>query len=223
MRWSGAWQINADEDPRRRLPCRIVRRANLRERRRSGVSFPARCVRGRRIRSPGNRGDGTAQRRGEYLRRVAWRRREIVVPRLYKPPSSFSPSEISRFSEAGHLIAFGQSTGTCDDRPGVSTNPSVLTSTNRPRVSRIRNQRFCSGSSGLAAQGVTSLLITHKLDEVFDLADSATVLRNGNVAATFERNEFNRDVIVTAMIGRRLENLFPPRESSALTDEAFAH
>ncbi len=74
---------------------------------------------------------------------------------------------------------------------------------------------------GLSERGVTSLLITHKLDEVFDLADSATVLRDGSVAATFERAEFDRDAIVTAMIGRRLEHVFPPRESTAQEGEVL--
>jgi ABC-type sugar transport system ATPase subunit len=65
----------------------------------------------------------------------------------------------------------------------------------------------------LKKQGVTSLFITHKLSEVFELADAATVMRDGCVVAEFERSQFNENDIVTAMVGRNIENFYPVRNS----------
>ena len=66
----------------------------------------------------------------------------------------------------------------------------------------------------LRNQGVTIVLITHKLAEIFELADRATVLRDGEVVAEFDRGEFTQDTLVTAMVGRKMEAIYPVRETS---------
>jgi D-xylose transport system ATP-binding protein len=61
----------------------------------------------------------------------------------------------------------------------------------------------------LKAQGVTSIYITHKLDEVFRLADHITVLRDGKVVGTWGKEETDPRRIVSAMVGRDISDLFP--------------
>src|SRR6266550_835394 len=73
----------------------------------------------------------------------------------------------------------------------------------------------------LQQQGVTSLFITHKLSEVFELADRATVMRDGAVVAHFERNQFNENDIVSAMIGRKIEYFYPARDSAIGPEEVL--
>jgi ABC-type sugar transport system ATPase subunit len=73
----------------------------------------------------------------------------------------------------------------------------------------------------LREQGCTILFITHKLSEVLELADHATVLRDGAWAANFERTTFSETAIVSAMVGRTIENYFPARSAAPRADEAL--
>ena len=63
----------------------------------------------------------------------------------------------------------------------------------------------------LRNEGYALLYISHRLDEVFRLADRITVLRNGESAGTLERNEFNPDRVISMMVGRTADELFPTR------------
>ncbi len=55
---------------------------------------------------------------------------------------------------------------------------------------------------GLVADGMTVVLITHKLDEVLEIADRVTVMRRGAVVAEMAREELSADAIARAMVGR---------------------
>ncbi len=56
----------------------------------------------------------------------------------------------------------------------------------------------------LTAQGVTVLYITHRLEEVFELCDSITVLRDGEVVATMPVKEADKETLVRKMVGREI-------------------
>ena len=73
----------------------------------------------------------------------------------------------------------------------------------------------------LRGEGGSIVFISHKLEEVFALADRATVLRDGAVIAEFERSQFTADDIITAMVGRHMERRFPPRETAIGTEEVL--
>jgi putative multiple sugar transport system ATP-binding protein len=59
--------------------------------------------------------------------------------------------------------------------------------------------------------GITSILISHKLNEVRKVADRITVLRDGATIETLESQEINEDRIITSMVGRKLVDRFPKR------------
>ncbi len=61
----------------------------------------------------------------------------------------------------------------------------------------------------LAAEGKAVVYITHRLEEVFRLADRVVVMRDGAVVADGHTAEFDRDGLVRAMVGRSLDRLFP--------------
>ena len=61
----------------------------------------------------------------------------------------------------------------------------------------------------LKKQGVTILYISHRLEEVFEIADRITVLRDGGFEGTWSVKETSMEMIVTKMIGRKLEETFP--------------
>ena len=69
----------------------------------------------------------------------------------------------------------------------------------------------------LKAQGVTSVLISHKLAEVLQVADRITVLRDGRVVDTLDcRHEaVDEDRLIRGMVGRELAQRYPPRQAQA--------
>lgn len=73
----------------------------------------------------------------------------------------------------------------------------------------------------LRRKGLTCVFITHKLTEIFQLTDCTTVLRDGRIAGEFERAEYDEAQIINAMIGRKIENLYPTRESAIGTREVL--
>ncbi|WP_410580903.1 multiple monosaccharide ABC transporter ATP-binding protein [Amycolatopsis sp. lyj-108] len=65
---------------------------------------------------------------------------------------------------------------------------------------------------GLREDGVTCVLISHKLNEIAAIADSITILRDGRTIETLDAAAVTEDRIIAGMVGRKLENRFPPRE-----------
>lgn len=63
----------------------------------------------------------------------------------------------------------------------------------------------------LRNQGVTIIYISHRLNEIFDICDRVTVMRDGQIINTHEINEFTRDDLVREMVGRPLKEVFPKR------------
>ncbi len=61
-------------------------------------------------------------------------------------------------------------------------------------------------------QGITSIIISHKLNEINRVADHVTVIRDGRTIETLDRSEISEDRIITSMVGRSLEDRYPPRE-----------
>jgi putative multiple sugar transport system ATP-binding protein len=62
------------------------------------------------------------------------------------------------------------------------------------------------------SQGISCILISHKLNEVRAVADRVTVIRDGKTIETINTEDITEDRIIASMVGRSLENRFPPRE-----------
>ncbi|GAA3428807.1 multiple monosaccharide ABC transporter ATP-binding protein [Streptosporangium sandarakinum] len=69
---------------------------------------------------------------------------------------------------------------------------------------------------GLRQEGITCVIISHKLNEVTAVADSVTVLRDGRTIETLDMagGHVTEDRIIAGMVGRALDNRFPPHEPS---------
>ena len=65
----------------------------------------------------------------------------------------------------------------------------------------------------LATAGKGIIFISHRLAEVQAACDRVTVLRNGESVGTWQLNEVHGEDLVSAMLGRRLAQLYPPRQS----------
>lgn len=63
-------------------------------------------------------------------------------------------------------------------------------------------------------QGLTSIIITHKLNEIIYCADKATIIRDGSTIETLVKgvDEFSEDRIIKGMVGRAMEDRYPKRE-----------
>ncbi len=67
----------------------------------------------------------------------------------------------------------------------------------------------------LTGLGIAVLYVTHKLDEVFEIADTVTVLRDGRHISTMPKAQHSHDSLIQNMIGRRIDNLFPRSRTAA--------
>ncbi|MFC5704002.1 xylose ABC transporter ATP-binding protein [Cohnella faecalis] len=61
----------------------------------------------------------------------------------------------------------------------------------------------------LRKDGVTCIYISHKLNEVFDIADTITVLRDGATVASHPASELTQDKVISLMVGRELNERYP--------------
>lgn len=61
----------------------------------------------------------------------------------------------------------------------------------------------------LKKQGVSIVYISHKMDEVFEIADDITVLRDGTVVSSDRAEDVNLDTVISRMVGRKLTNQYP--------------
>jgi ribose transport system ATP-binding protein len=61
----------------------------------------------------------------------------------------------------------------------------------------------------LTARGVAVVYISHRLEEIFRIADRVTVLRDGHHVGTFRRDAIDMDGLIQAMVGRKLTEKFP--------------
>jgi ribose transport system ATP-binding protein len=66
----------------------------------------------------------------------------------------------------------------------------------------------------LKKQGISIIYISHKLDEIFEFCDVVSVMRDGHIIDTKPTTEFTRNELITKMVGRTIENEYPPRPQS---------
>jgi rhamnose transport system ATP-binding protein len=66
----------------------------------------------------------------------------------------------------------------------------------------------------LRADGCGIIYVSHRLDEVFRLADRVTVLRDGRHVVTAERRELDRAALIRHMVGRDLSAIYPARSAA---------
>ena len=72
----------------------------------------------------------------------------------------------------------------------------------------------------LKGEGVGIMFVSHKLEELFELCDRVTVVRDGQYIDTKVTNEWTNDTLIQAMIGRELDNQFP-KEFGTRSEKPF--
>jgi len=66
----------------------------------------------------------------------------------------------------------------------------------------------------LKEQGISLVYISHKMDEIFEICDEVSVLRDGKMVLTRQTRDTNMNELIAAMVGRTLDNRFPPVDNA---------
>jgi len=148
--------------------------------------------------------------RGLVAKREMWRRAEAMLAQIdvsldvRRPVSALTIGQQQMLQIAaalGHgarLIVF--------DEPTSS-------------LSQHEAERLYALIGRLKARHVTCIYVSHRLEEIFKLCDTITVLRDGRHVATMEIGKVDRSSLVELMIGRRLDEYFPSHVNTAAGDE----
>jgi len=70
-------------------------------------------------------------------------------------------------------------------------------------------ERLFGVIAGLRARGVAVIYVSHRLEEIFRIADRITVLRDGHYVGTYPTGEIDLDRLIQLMVGRKLTEKFP--------------
>lgn len=79
-------------------------------------------------------------------------------------------------------------------------------------LTSVEQEQLFSFIERLRARGAAVLYVSHRLEEIFEVADEVSVLRDGQLVRNLPVNELDKGSLVSMMVGRTLaEDLFPPR------------
>ena len=98
----------------------------------------------------------------------------------------------------------------CEIAKAISYNSKIIvldeptSSLTVPEVRKLFNMM-----RKLKAQGISLIYISHKMDEIFEICDEVSVLRDGSLVMTKSTKDTNMNELIAAMVGRSLENRFP--------------
>ncbi|MHB8278370.1 MAG: sugar ABC transporter ATP-binding protein [Candidatus Humimicrobiaceae bacterium] len=153
---------------------------------------------------------GKIVERGEHL--VNWRRikkdAETILDMLgLKIDSETNVGDLTIARQ--QLVAIGRAIS-CDVKLLIMDEPtSSLSQDDTNNLFKIIKK--------LNQEGISIIFISHKLDEVLEVSDRITVLRDGNIVGTFERTELDSNKIISLMIGGKIiETIFKPKKIGKL-------
>lgn len=99
-------------------------------------------------------------------------------------------------------------------------------------LTNAETRNFFSKVKGLKEKGIAFVFISHRLEEVFELCDAYTVLRDGKWIASGQLSEVSTDQLIAMMVGRDIKDIYPPLsphkekvilEARHLTNEGIFH
>ncbi len=99
----------------------------------------------------------------------------------------------------------------CEIAKAISYNAKVIV-LDEPTSSLMAQEveKLFKMMRALKEQGISLVYISHKMDEIFEICDDVSVLRDGNLVMTKRTDETNMNELIAAMVGRSLDNRFPP-------------
>jgi ABC-type sugar transport system ATPase subunit len=119
---------------------------------------------------------------------------ETINPRTLVSELSVAQQQIVEIAKA--LVA--------DPRILILDEPTAV-------LSASETDKLFAQVRALAASGTTVLYISHRLEEIFEIADHVVVLKDGQSVMSGPIGALTQDSLIEAMVGRPLEAIFPPR------------
>ncbi|MDA8410456.1 MAG: sugar ABC transporter ATP-binding protein [Treponema sp.] len=102
----------------------------------------------------------------------------------------------------------------------ISTDPSVLIMDEpTSSLTELETSRLFENIRRLTERGIACLYISHHLSEIFEIADSVTVLRDGRFVCEAEVKDVDEDFLVANMVGRTIADIYGARRDPASFDE----
>ncbi len=74
----------------------------------------------------------------------------------------------------------------------------------------------------LKKKNITIIYVSHKIDEIFEIADSITILKDGNLIDTVSVENITKDEVINKMVGRQLSNVFPQKKGNKHTEQIMS-
>ncbi|MCI5481766.1 MAG: sugar ABC transporter ATP-binding protein [Lachnospiraceae bacterium] len=129
--------------------------------------------------------------------------------------------EVDPYATAGDLPIASQQM--VEILKALSYDPDILildepTST----LTKSEVQKLHTIVKGLTDKGKTILFISHRMEEVFQFGDYATVLKDGKLVDTVKLSDVTEEDIIRMMVGRDLQEIFPPKPEK-VSDEILLH
>jgi len=102
----------------------------------------------------------------------------------------------------------------CEIAKAVSYNASIVVM-DEPTSSLTENEvaHLFAIIRDLRAKGVAIIYISHKMEEIFQIADDVSVMRDGKMIGTYPAKDLSRDKLISLMVNRDITHRFPPVES----------
>jgi methyl-galactoside transport system ATP-binding protein len=132
---------------------------------------------------------------------------EDSLTELKKVHFDFNPN--SKMSK----LSISQQQG-CEIAKAVSYNSTIVVM-DEPTSSLTENEvaHLFTIIRTLKKQNVAVIYITHKMDEVFQISDEVSVMRDGKLIGTYDSKDIESDQLISLMVGRETTQRFPPVES----------
>jgi len=143
------------------------------------------------------------------FRRVDWRQRTRTAEALLsRVGAAIAPeTEVKRLSmPEQQLVEIAGAVG-AGARIVIMDEPTAS-------LTRREQERLFGIVRSLRKDGVGVIYISHRLEEIFALADRVTVLRDGASAGTFPVGEMDEPGLIRSMVGREVSHLYPPSHST---------
>jgi rhamnose transport system ATP-binding protein len=143
----------------------------------------------------------------QAFRRVAWpERRQRAADLLHRIGANISPD-----TEAGQLSMPEQQLVEIACAVGAKAR-IVIMDEPTSSLTRAEQELLFGVVRELRRSGVGVVYISHRLDEIFALADRVTVLRDGESVGTCAASELDEAALIKLMVGREIDQVYPPAE-----------
>ncbi|WP_342433421.1 sugar ABC transporter ATP-binding protein [Neobacillus sp. FSL H8-0543] len=104
----------------------------------------------------------------------------------------------------------------------VSSNPKIIIMDEpTSALSSKETQTLFSIITKLKSEGNSVIYISHRMEEIFEITDTVSVLRDGKYIGTVDTKDTTPDDLITMMVGRSMEEVYPPKDFKRTSDETL--